>query len=97
MSVQLDGHQAHDVQRSVFRSSAKNKSRTKKPRIMLNGMLWIIRSGAQWCELLKRSEPAGVPCWKTGPMVPGRFGNISQLPGPGISYAFPPQSNISGP
>ena len=42
----------------------------KDNRIMLNGMLWIIRSGAQWCELLKRSEPAGVPCWKTGPMVP---------------------------
>ena len=53
----------------------------KDNRIMLNGMLWIIRSGAQWCELLKRSEPAGVPCWKTGPMVPGRFGNISQPPG----------------
>ena len=31
MSVQLDGHQAHDVQRSVFRSLVKNKSRTKKP------------------------------------------------------------------
>ena len=42
----------------------------KDNRIMLNGMLWIIRSGAQWCELLKRSEPAGVPCWKTGPMGP---------------------------
>ena len=69
----------------------------KDNRIMLNGMLWIIRSGAQWCELLKRSEPAGVPCWKTGPMVPGRFGNISQPPGPGTSYAIPPQSNISGP
>ena len=69
----------------------------KDTRIMLNGMLWIIRSGAQWCELLKRSEPAGVPCWKTGPMVPGRFGNISQPPGPGTSYAIPPQSNISGP
>ena len=64
---------------------------------MLNGMLWIIRSGAQWCELLKRSEPAGVPCWKTGPMVPGRFGNISQPPGPGTSYAIPPQSNVSDP
>lgn len=69
----------------------------KDNRIMLNGMLWIIRSGAQWCELLKRSEPAGVPCWKTGPMVPGRFGNISQPPGLGTSYAIPPQSNISGP
>lgn len=35
-------------------------------------------------ELLKRSESAGVPCWQTGPMVPGRFGNISQRTGPAM-------------
>ena len=32
----------------------------------------------------KRSESAGVPCRQTGPMVPGRFGNISQRTGPAM-------------
>ncbi|WP_367997912.1 transposase [Ruthenibacterium lactatiformans] len=29
----------------------------KDNRIMLNGMLWIVRSGAQWCELPETYGP----------------------------------------
>lgn len=68
-NVGLDGHQAHDVQRSVFRSSAKNKSRTKNQVCEAMSLKRYELTKEQW----ERIKPLSPPEETGSGVVPGRI------------------------
>ena len=57
---ELPDEQGKIVEPLLTQPSARTGRKAKDPRLMLNGILWILRTGAPWRDLPQRFGP-----WKT--------------------------------